>query len=87
MSLYDVPVQRLDGIAADLHDYDGKVALIVNVASKCGLTPQYETLEKIHEQYGDRGLHGARVPVQPVHGPGAGHGRGDRRRSARRPTA
>ena len=47
MSLYDVPVHTLDGSSADLHDYDGKVALIVNVASKCGLTPQYETLEKI----------------------------------------
>lgn len=56
MSLYDVPVNRLDGTAADLHDYEGQVALIVNVASKCGLTPQYEGLERVHETYGARGF-------------------------------
>lgn len=56
MSLYDVPVNRLDGTPADLSDYDDKLTLVVNVASKCGLTPQYETLEKIHEQYADKGF-------------------------------
>jgi glutathione peroxidase len=56
LSLYDVPVNTLDGSPADLHDYDGKVSLIVNVASKCGLTPQYETLEKIQKEYGDKGF-------------------------------
>ena len=40
----------------DAFSLDGKVALIVNVASKCGLTPQYESLEKLHEQYGDQGF-------------------------------
>ena len=56
MSIYDQPVNNLDGTPADLHQYEGKVALVVNVASKCGLTPQYTALEKIHEQYADRGF-------------------------------
>ncbi|MEY2455201.1 MAG: glutathione peroxidase, partial [Acidimicrobiaceae bacterium] len=56
MSIYDVPIQSLDGSPADLHDYQDKAVLLVNVASKCGLTPQYTGLEKIHEQYKDRGF-------------------------------
>jgi glutathione peroxidase len=56
VSLYDIPVNRLDGSPADLHDYDGQVALVVNVASKCGLTPQYETLEQIHERFAGQGF-------------------------------
>ena len=56
MSIYDHPVTALDGSAADLHDYEGKAALIVNVASKCGLTPQYEGLEKLQKTYGDQGF-------------------------------
>jgi glutathione peroxidase len=56
MSIYDHPVKTLDGADADLHDYEGKVALVVNVASKCGLTPQYEGLEKLQKTYGDQGF-------------------------------
>jgi glutathione peroxidase len=56
MSIYDHPVTALDGSAADLHDYEGKTALIVNVASKCGLTPQYEGLEQLQKTYGDQGF-------------------------------
>lgn len=56
MSIYDHPVQALGGGDADLHDHEGKVALIVNVASKCGLTPQYAGLERLQETYGDRGF-------------------------------
>jgi glutathione peroxidase len=56
MSIYDHPVRALDGSDADLHDYEGKVALVVNVASKCGLTPQYEGLEKLQRTYGDQGF-------------------------------
>lgn len=56
MSIYDHDVTGLDGSPADLHDYEDKVALIVNVASKCGLTPQYEGLEQLQKTYGDRGF-------------------------------
>ena len=56
MSLYDIPVNRLDGTTSSLGDFKGKATLVVNVASKCGLTPQYEQLEKIHEEYGARGF-------------------------------
>ncbi|MCU1351213.1 MAG: putative glutathione peroxidase [Acidimicrobiales bacterium] len=56
MSIYDHPVKALDGGEADLAEQKGKAALIVNVASKCGLTPQYEGLERIHERFADRGF-------------------------------
>ena len=56
MPIYDADVQALDGSPADLSDYEGKALLIVNVASQCGLTPQYAGLQQLHEQYGDRGF-------------------------------
>jgi glutathione peroxidase len=56
MTLYDQKIKTLEGAPADLHDYEGKALLVVNVASKCGLTPQYEGLEKLHEQYAARGF-------------------------------
>ena len=56
MSIYDIPVRALDGSEASLRDYEGKVLLIVNVASKCGLTPQYTGLENLHEKLADRGF-------------------------------
>jgi glutathione peroxidase len=55
-SVHDIPVKRIDGQAASLGDYKGKVVLVVNVASKCGLTPQYEGLQSLYERYGDKGL-------------------------------
>jgi glutathione peroxidase len=56
MSVYDAKIAALDGSADRLGEEKGKVTLMVNVASKCGLTPQYEGLERIHEQYADRGF-------------------------------
>ena len=56
MAFYEHPVNALDGKPADLADYKGKAALVVNVASKCGLTPQYEGLQKLQDTYGDRGF-------------------------------
>ncbi|MFF3601662.1 glutathione peroxidase [Kitasatospora indigofera] len=56
MSLYDIQLRTLSGEAASLADYKGKALLIVNVASKCGLTPQYAGLESLQEQYGARGF-------------------------------
>ena len=55
-TLYDIPVRRIDGQDASLAEYKGSVMLIVNVASKCGLTPQYADLEKVYEANRDRGL-------------------------------
>ena len=56
MALYDIPVHTLQGDDAKLGDYAGQTLLVVNVASKCGLTPQYEGLERLQKTYGDRGF-------------------------------
>ena len=56
MSVYETEIHALDGTPGLLADDKGKVTLMVNVASKCGLTPQYTGLEKIHEKYADRGF-------------------------------
>ncbi len=56
MSLYDVPVAALDGTPDALANQKGKVSLVVNVASQCGLTPQYAGLQKLYERYGDQGF-------------------------------
>jgi glutathione peroxidase len=56
MSIYDLPINTLEGSPDLLSEQKGKVTLVVNVASKCGLTPQYTGLEKIHEKYADRGF-------------------------------
>jgi glutathione peroxidase len=62
MSIYDVSINRLDGTPADLHEYDDKAVLVVNVASKCGLTPQYEALEQLHEELSGQGFTVLGVP-------------------------
>jgi glutathione peroxidase len=56
MALSDIPIHTLQGDDASLGDYKGKTLLLVNVASKCGLTPQYEGLERLQKTYGDRGF-------------------------------
>ncbi|MEU3887964.1 glutathione peroxidase [Streptomyces sp. NPDC029041] len=58
----DVEIGALQGGPADLSQYAGKAVLVVNVASKCGLTPQYTGLEKLHEQYAARGFTVLGVP-------------------------
>lgn len=55
-SIYDFKINSLEGEQIDFSQYKGKVLLIVNVASKCGLTPQYEGLEKLYEEYKEKGL-------------------------------
>jgi glutathione peroxidase len=55
-TVLDLKMKSLDGKNVDLADYKGKVVLIVNVASKCGLTPQYEQLEAIYKKYSEEGL-------------------------------
>src|SRR5271168_2560809 len=55
-SVYDFTLNTIDGQPAPLSAYKGKVVLLVNVASRCGFTPQYKALEAVYEKYKDRGL-------------------------------
>jgi glutathione peroxidase len=56
MSLFDVALRTIDGGEATLADHAGQVLLLVNLASKCGYTPQYAALEQLQKQYGDSGF-------------------------------
>jgi glutathione peroxidase len=67
-SIYDIPVRKITGADASLAEFKGKVLLVVNVASKCGLTPQYEGLEKLYKQYEDQGLVVAGFPANDFKG-------------------
>ena len=56
MSIYATPIARLDGTPSSLSEFEGQVTLLVNVASKCGLTPQYTGLEELQRTYGSQGF-------------------------------
>jgi glutathione peroxidase len=73
MSIYDVEVAGLDGSSLDLNQFEGKAVLVVNVASKCGLTPQYTGLEHLQRRFSDRGFTVLGVPCNQFGGqePGA----------------
>jgi len=62
-SIYDIPVKKINDQDASLGEFKGKVLLVVNVASKCGLTPQYEGLEKLYEKLEPQGLVVAGFPA------------------------
>ena len=62
-TIYDIPAKRIDGTPSSLRDFAGHVVLVVNVASACGLTPQYEALEKLYEAERERGLVIAAFPA------------------------
>jgi glutathione peroxidase len=67
-ALYDIPVNRINGETTTLGEYRGKVVLVVNVASKCGLTAQYEGLEKLYEEKQSEGLVIAAFPSNEFKG-------------------
>lgn len=54
--IYEIPVRRIDGTETTLAEFAGKTLLLVNVASKCGLTPQYEGIESLYKEYKDKGF-------------------------------
>jgi glutathione peroxidase len=68
MSIYDVQIKTLQGADADLAQYRGRAVLIVNVASRCGLTPQYTGLQKLAEAYAEQGLVVLGVPCNQFGG-------------------
>ncbi len=68
MTIYDTPIAALDGSPLDLGSFRGKALLVVNVASKCGLTPQYTGLEHLQERFEERGFTVLGVPCNQFGG-------------------
>jgi glutathione peroxidase len=68
MSLYDIPLTTIDGDSTSLAQFQGRPVLVVNVASKCGLTPQYEGLERLQRKYADQGFTVIGVPCNQFMG-------------------
>lgn len=67
-SVHDFKLKNIEGEEVALSDYKGKVLLVVNVASKCGATPQYEQLQALHEKYSEKGLVVVGVPCNQFGG-------------------
>lgn len=67
-SIHDIPVTLNDGTQTTMADWAGHLVMVVNVASKCGLTPQYEGLQRIFEEYQDRGFFVIGVPCNQFMG-------------------
>ncbi|OJY53838.1 glutathione peroxidase [Sphingomonas sp. 67-41] len=67
-SLYDIPVKMIDGRETTLAEHEGKTLLVVNTASKCGLTPQYEGLETLYRDYRERGFEVLGFPANDFRG-------------------
>ncbi|WP_433529217.1 glutathione peroxidase [Micromonospora sp. CA-263727] len=68
MTVFDIPIGALTGGPADLAQYRGRALLVVNVASRCGLTPQYAALQALQDEYADRGLTVLGVPCNQFAG-------------------
>jgi glutathione peroxidase len=68
MSIFEHPVKTLSGEPSSLAEFQGRPFLVVNVASKCGLTPQYRGLEELHERYSDRGFNVVAFPCNQFGG-------------------
>ncbi len=73
MNVYDFTVKTNRGVEKSLSEYKGKVLLIVNTASKCGFTPQFEELQKLYEQYKDKGLEILGFPCNQFARTGSGY--------------
>lgn len=76
-SIHPIKVKDIDGKEMSLENYKGKVLLVVNVASKCGLTPQYNALEAAHQKGQRQKLFSAWIPVQSIRWTGTWHERGN----------
>ena len=76
-SLYDFSVLNQDNQEISLDAYRGKVLLIVNTATGCGLTPQYQGLQELYDRYQDQGFEIFRLPLQSVYGTSTRQRRGN----------
>ena len=76
-SIYDFTLNSIDGQPTSLASYKGKVVMLVNVASRCGFTPQYTALESTYEKFKDKGFVIVGIPANNFGGQEPGHERGD----------